>query len=88
MENAEVMTKYDGILEQYVYEKIWSELSGRDQEILRTMVSTSDTQVEKIRKILQMHSENLSVYRKQFMKRSLIQQTKYNSKTRLFARQD
>lgn len=73
----EVMTEYDGILEQYVYEKIWSELSGKDQEVLRAMASTSDTKVEQIRGILQIDSGNFSVYRKRLMKRGLIQQTKY-----------
>ena len=74
---TEVMTEYDAALEQYVYEKMWSELSQTDQTVLCAMASTSETKVEKIRETADMTSSSFSVYRNRLIKRGLIRQTKY-----------
>lgn len=49
------------ILEEYVYEKIWSELSKGDKELLVAMAKTNDTKVEAIRKTIKRH-QTVSVY--------------------------
>ena len=74
---TKVLTEYDAALEQYVYEKIWSELSETDQKVLYAMSSTDDTKVEKIRDAANMKSPNFSVYRDRLIKKGLIYQTKY-----------
>ena len=74
---TKVMTEYDAALEQYVYEKIWSELSEVDQAVLCAMSATNETKVEKIRDAADMKSSNFSVYRNRLMKKGLIRQTKY-----------
>ena len=74
---TEVMTEYDAALEQYIYEKMWSELSQTDQTVLCAMASTSETKVEKIREAADMTSSSFSVYRNRLKKRGLIRQTKY-----------
>ena len=74
---TEVMTEYDAALEQYVYEKMWNELSQTDQTVLCAMASTSETKVEKIQEAADMTSSSFSVYRDRLIKRGLIRQTKY-----------
>ena len=74
---TEVITEYDAALEQYVYEKIWSELSGNDQTVLCAMASTTETKVEKIREKAEMTSSSFSVYRNRLIKKGLIRQTQY-----------
>lgn len=74
---TDVMTEYEAALEQYVYEKIWSELSDTDQTVLCAMSSVSETRVEKIRDAANMKSPKFSVYRNRLIKKGLIHQTKY-----------
>lgn len=74
---TEILTEYDAALEQYVYEKIWSELSENDQAVLCAMASTPETKVEKIREKAEMTSSHFSVYRNRLLKKSLIRQTQY-----------
>lgn len=74
---TEIMTEYDASLEQYVYEKIWSELSQNDQNVLCAMASTNDTKVEKIREMAAMSSSSFSVYRKRLIRKGLVRQIKY-----------
>lgn len=74
---TKVLAEYDAALEQYVYEKIWSELSEIDQKVLCAMSSASDMKVEKIRDAADMNSPGFSVYRSRLIKKGLIHQTKY-----------
>lgn len=74
---TEILTEYDAALEQYVYEKIWSELSEIDQKVLCAMATTSNTKVEKIREIVNMNSSLFSVYKNRLIKKGLIRQIKY-----------
>lgn len=73
----EIMTEYDAALEQYVYEKIWSELSLTDQAVLTAIASVTNTKVEKIREAAKMASSGFSVYRNRLIKKGLIRQTQY-----------
>ena len=68
----QVLTEYDVYLEEYVYEKIWSELSAKDQEVLRAVASSPDGKVESIRNTAGLSSQLFNVYRKRLLKRGLI----------------
>ena len=43
----ELLPEYDTYLEDYVYEKIWSELSEKDKSVLRAMSGEQSSRVEK-----------------------------------------
>ena len=68
----EVLTEYDVYLEEYVYDKIWSELSAKDHEVMRALAQARDSKVETIREVAEMSSSLFNVYRKRLLKRGLI----------------
>lgn len=63
---------YDTYPEDYVYEKIWSELSQKDQAVLTAMSSTSSGKVEDIRSLVGMPSNNFTTYRSRLIRKGLI----------------
>ena len=73
----DAITEYDVYLEEYVYEKIWSELSAKDQEVLRAIASAKDRRVETIREAADMSSSLFNVYRKRLLKQGLITSPAY-----------
>lgn len=74
---SEVLPDFDAGLEQYVYEKIWCELSEKDQFVLFAIASASGTKVEQIREKAEMDSATFSVYRNRLLKQGIIKATKY-----------
>ena len=68
----QVLTEFDVYLEEYVYEKIWSELSAKDQEVLAAVSFASGDKVEAIREKAGMSSGLFNVYRKRLIRRGLI----------------
>lgn len=72
-----LLPQYDAYLEDYVYEKIWSELSRRDKEVVSAMCDGPSTKVETIRNRLNMTSNSFSTYRKRLTKKGIIQSPDY-----------
>ena len=72
-----VLPEFSQYLEEYVYEKIWSELSKGDKELLVAMAKTNDTKVEAIRKTIKKASNSFSVYRNRPIKKGLIISPEY-----------
>lgn len=62
---------YDQYLENYVYEKIWSELPGKEKEIV-IAIASHHTRVVEIREDLKMQPNELSVYRKRLARRGIV----------------
>lgn len=73
----ELIPDYDQYLEEYVYEKIWSELSATDKRIVRQMVRTGSGIVTELRKGLRMKPEQFSVYRKRLLNKGIITAPEY-----------
>ena len=73
----EILPEYDQYLEEYVYGKIWSELSGKDREILAYMASSGETRVKSLRDQMKMSSELFSVYRGRLKRKGVIDTGKY-----------
>lgn len=73
----EIIKEYDAGLEEYVYEKMWSELSPQDQMTIRAIALTGNGKVEKIREKADMSSSSFSVYRNRLIKKGLIRSEKY-----------
>lgn len=64
-----ILPEYDAYLEEYVYEKIWSELSAKDKEISSAMCQNTVNKVEEIRKKPGIPSNSFTVYRTRLLKK-------------------
>jgi ribosomal protein L10 len=74
---TEVLDEYSQYLEEYVYEKLWSELSVQDKVVLRAMSESASRKVEAIRAKAGKTSGNFSVYRNRLIKKGIIVSTEY-----------
>lgn len=72
-----ILPEYDQYLEEYVYGKIWSELSGLDRKILVRMAESGETKVQKIREQAGMKSELFSVYRDRLKRKGILDTSRY-----------
>ena len=66
------LTEYRQYLEEYVYDKIWSELSANDKKVLHAIVQTESRKIGDIRNLLNMESNELSPYRDRLIKKGII----------------
>ena len=73
----ELLPEYDTYLEDYVYEKIWSELSEKDKDVLYALSNTSSGKVEDIRKYLNMTSNSFTTYRSRLLKKGIVHSPEY-----------
>jgi ribosomal protein L20A (L18A) len=74
---TDILAEYSQYLEEYVYEKLWSELSAQDKVVLKAMSATEDHKVETIRTKAGKSSSNFSVYRNRLIKKGIIVSTEY-----------
>ena len=73
----QILPEYDQYLEEYVYGKIWSELSEWDRKILIEMSVSRETKVKNIRDSIGMKSELFSVYRERLKRKGILNTSKY-----------
>lgn len=73
----EILPEYDQYLEEYVYSKIWSELSELDKKILTKIATSGEFRVKTIRENLNMKSELFSVYRERLKRKGVIDTREY-----------
>lgn len=73
----EILPEYDQYLEEYVYGKIWSELSELDKKILVEMAVNGETKVKKIRDGVGLKSEQFAVYRDRLKRKGIFDTGKY-----------
>lgn len=73
----QILAEYDQYLEEYVYSKIWSELSELDRKILLEMSISGETKVKNIRENIGMKSELFSVYRDRLKRKGVLDTSKY-----------
>ena len=59
-------------LEEYAYDKIWSELSGKEVEILGFMASENSNLVKEIKEKLEMKANAFSVYRDRLIRKGIL----------------
>ncbi len=69
--------KYDQYLEEYVYEKMYSELSSNDKLILKAFTSDDINSVEDLLLRSKMKKNIFSVYRDRLIKRGIIESPEY-----------
>lgn len=73
----DILPDYDQYLEEYVYEKIWSELSDNDKKVLVEMVEKRETKVTAIREGISMSTSEFSVYRDRLKRKGIIEANQY-----------
>ena len=67
-----VMDRYRLYLDEYVYEKLWSELSAKDQEIVVCMARSGAVEIAEIRKGVKMESNEFSKYRLRLIRKGIV----------------
>ena len=70
--NKKVLSSYKQYLEDYVYEKIWSELSMQDRVVANAIARSKDGKISDIRKTLNYENNQFNPYRKRLIKKGLI----------------
>lgn len=73
----EILPEYDQYLEEYVYSKIWSELSELDRKVAVEMAVSRETKVKMIRDRIGMKSELFSIYRERLKRKGILDTSKY-----------
>lgn len=73
----ELIDEFDAYLSEYVYEKVWSELSGKDRDVVQAIAVAESGKVESIRQAASMSSSEFSVYRKRLLKMGLVTSERY-----------
>ena len=68
----DILDEYSQYLEEYVYEKIWSELSNKDREIAYGIAMTETGKISDIRAFLKLNTNEFNPYRKRLIKRGII----------------
>ena len=66
------MAKYDQYLQEFVYEKIWLELSEKDKFVLSNFNKDSDVTVESLIISSKLDKKTISVYRDRLIKRGIL----------------
>lgn len=69
---TKILPEYGQYLEEYVYEKLWSELSEQDKQVLCAMTEAEDGKVITIRNITGQPSNQFSVYRNRLLKKGIL----------------
>ena len=70
--SAQVESDYQRYLEDYVYEKIWSELSSVDKRVVLAAAEEKDGRIKSIREKLSMETNYFNPYRKRLIDKGLI----------------
>lgn len=74
---TEVLTEYRQYLDEYVYEKIWSELSTRDRQIAYAIAQCPSGKVKEVREKLQIENNAFNPYRKRMIKKGILDGSEY-----------
>lgn len=77
----DILPEYDQYLEEYVYSKIWSEASSKDQEILSEMALRGESRVKNIREGIGMTSSQFSIYRERLKNKGILDTKTYGMVT-------
>ena len=74
----DLLPRFDQILAEYVYSKMWSELSGKDKKIIAAIAKENISKIKDIRKACGGMSPNeFSVYRERLTKKGLLDGSTY-----------
>ena len=74
-----ILSNYDQYLQEYIYEKIWTELSDNDKAVLLAFKSDGSEKISSLMKAAKMEKNVFSVYRDRLIKRGLLASPSYGS---------
>ena len=72
-----ILLEYDKYLSEYVYEKIWEEMSAKDKKIVKTMADFGLEKVDEIREKLKLSSNEFTVYRTRLIDKGIVKGQEY-----------
>ena len=64
-------------MDEYVYDKIWSEMSEMDRKVVSAMAISGETNVSKLRELVGMTTSQFSVYRDRLKRKGIINTAQY-----------
>lgn len=67
-----ILPQYEQYLSEFVYDKLWSELSAKDKLVAHGIAQTASGKISEIRALLQMETNEFNPYRKRLMRKGLI----------------
>lgn len=67
-----VIDEYEQYLSEYVYDKIWSELSQKDRLVARGIAEVKNGKIKDIREYLGMETNEFNPYRKRLIKKGIL----------------
>lgn len=68
---------FDQFLAEFVYDKLWSELTGKEKTVMRGIAKCGSSEVKAVREIIGMDSSEFGVYRNRLVDKGLIDGTEY-----------
>lgn len=71
--NETVLSSYQEYLEEYVYEKVWDELSANDKKITYGIAMVPSGKISDIRALLGIETNQFNPYRKRLIKKGIIE---------------
>lgn len=72
-----MLAEYRQYLEEYVYEKIWTELSAKDKEIAYVIAKCETGKIKDIRGIIDIDTNQFNPYRKCLIKKGIVDGSEY-----------
>ncbi len=73
----DILPEFDQYLDEYVYQKIWSELSNLDKKVLEAMTDEERVRVMTVREKTGLSSGQMSLYRERLKRKGLIDTSTY-----------
>ena len=67
-----VLDEYEQYLAEFVYDKIWSELSPKDRKVAKAIADVAGSKIKDIRDYLGMDTNDFNPYRKRLIKKGII----------------
>lgn len=67
-----IIPQYEQYLSEFVYDKLWSELSAKDKIVARGIAQIKSGKISKIREFLHMETNEFNPYRKRLIRKGLI----------------
>ena len=71
------MSEYRQILEEYVYEKVWSELSKKDRTIVKGIAHCPDGKIKEINQYLGLKPDEINQYRQRQIRKGIVNGEEY-----------
>ena len=78
---ARVRTLFKQHLSEYVYDKIWSEMTAKEREIAAAMAQVPDGSIKSIRSLLNMETNQFNPYRMQLIRKGIANGDTYGKLT-------